>query len=301
MATSGANMQCVDCHTAENHHMLGKSYALSSMNRNRVTCEKCHSERPHGDDLLNEHTLKVACQTCHIPAYARANATKMTWDWSTAGRLRHNEPYEEKDAQGNLTYASIKGTFTWQTNVKPEYIWFNGTAGHYLLGDRTDSSAPVALNTLDGSYADPAAKIVPVKVHRSNQIYDPVTKMLIQPKLFAEAPGEGGFWKDFEWQRSAQEGMKSVGLPYSGTYSFVKTRITLPVNHMIAPKEQAVGCAECHTRTDSRLAALTDIYLPGRDRNSTVDWLGALSLLGVLGGVILHGTARVVVRKRRRR
>ena len=36
MASDGANMQCVDCHRAENHQMLGKVYSVSSMNRNRV-------------------------------------------------------------------------------------------------------------------------------------------------------------------------------------------------------------------------------------------------------------------------
>ena len=94
--------------------MLGKFYSLSSMNRNRVPCEQCHTDLPHADDLLNEHTLKVGCQTCHIPEYARAGATKLAWDWSTAGRLRNGAPFEDHDAKGNITYASIKGTFTWQ-------------------------------------------------------------------------------------------------------------------------------------------------------------------------------------------
>jgi octaheme c-type cytochrome (tetrathionate reductase family) len=301
MASDGANMQCVDCHMAENHHMLGKSYALSSMNRNRVTCEQCHTDRPHEDDILNEHTLKVSCQSCHISTYARANATKMVWDWSTAGRLRNGEPYEEKDAQGNLTYASIKGTFTWQSNVTPEYVWFNGTASHYLLGDTADATKPIAINTLYGSYDDPDAKVTPVKVHRAIQPYDPANKMLIQPKLFAQVKGEGAFWKDFNWQRSAEEGMKSVGLPYSGTYAFAHTELTLPVNHMVAPKEQAVGCSQCHTRENSRLSALRDFYMPARDRNKTVDLFGRLALLGALGAVLVHGAARGITARRRGR
>ena len=54
------------------------------------------------------------------------------------------QPYEEKDAHGNITYASIKGSFTWATNVTPEYAWFDGTAGHYLLGDRVEARRPIA-------------------------------------------------------------------------------------------------------------------------------------------------------------
>ena len=300
MASDGANLQCVDCHTAENHRMLGKSYSLSSMNRDRVACEQCHTGEPHGNDILNEHTLKVSCQSCHIPTYARANATKMSWDWSSAGRLRGGAPFEEKDANGNVRYASIKGTFTWQSNVTPEYAWFNGTAGHYLLGDRADASRPIAINTLNGRYRDPDAKIVPVKVHRATQIYDPVTGMLVQPKLFARQPGEGAFWKDFDWRRASAEGMKSVGLPFSGQYAFVATEVSLPLNHMVAPKEQAVACAQCHARTGSRLAALGDFYLPGRDRNRMVDLAGTWLIGGVLALAALHGAARGVAATRRR-
>ena len=67
MASDGANMSCVDCHTAAKHQMKGKSYSLSSMNRNRVQCEECHGAEPHAKEILNEHTLKVSCQACHIP------------------------------------------------------------------------------------------------------------------------------------------------------------------------------------------------------------------------------------------
>ncbi len=299
MASDGPDMSCVDCHEATNHRMLGKSYSVSSMNRDRVACEKCHGDNPHEMSVLNEHTLKVACQTCHVPSYAKAAATKMTWDWSTAGTLKDGQPYEEHDANGNITYASIKGTFTWATNVTPEYRWFNGTASHYLLGEQIDPARPVAINTLYGSYADRAAKITPVKVHRAVQLYDPGTRVLIQPKLWAPAQGEGGFWKDFDWQASAAAGMKEVGLPYSGQYAFTKTEMTLPLNHMVAPKEHSLSCAQCHQREGSRLAGLTDFYLPGRDRHPWVDRLGTalLALVGV--GIAVHGTARVVVRKRR--
>jgi hypothetical protein len=236
MAAGGANLQCVDCHVAPNHRMLGKLYSVSSMNRDRSSCEQCHGATPHGGGILDEHTLKVACQTCHIPTYAKAAATKLTWDWSTAGRLRDGRPYEEKDAEGNVTYASTKGTFTWGRDIRPEYAWFNGTAGHYLLGDAVPGTGVVQVNTLHGSYADPDAKIVPVKIHRGRQIYDPGTGMLVQPKLYAPAAGQGAFWKDFDWDSASREGMKAAGLPYSGRHAFVETTMYWPVNHMVTPR-----------------------------------------------------------------
>jgi len=67
-------------------HMRGKEDKS-----NPATCQACHGLSPHKDSgmaaKLNHHTDKIACQTCHIPAIARGGvATKMSWDWSTAGR-----------------------------------------------------------------------------------------------------------------------------------------------------------------------------------------------------------------------
>lgn len=300
MAVDGVNMSCVDCHRTEKHNISGKMYSLSSMNRNRATCEECHTETPHDDEVLNEHTLKVACQTCHIPVYAKVNATKTMWDWSTAGKLRDGEPYEVDDKNGNHTYLSIKGSFTWGKMLKPEYVWFNGTASHYLLGDTyADSAQALVLNTLHGSYQDEDAKIIPVKIHRALQPADPVNRMLILPKLYADAKGEGGFWKDFDWVRASEMGMKHAGLPFSGQVAFVKTEMYWPVNHMVSNKGATVQCAECHTRKDGRLASLTDFYMPGRDYSGAVETGGAWLLLLTLLGVVGHGSVRAIVSLRR--
>ena len=96
MGTDGMNLQCVDCHTTEKHNISGKLYSLASTGNNRNTCEQCHTNTPHDDDMLNKHTIKVACESCHIPVYAKVKATKMSWDWSTAGKLKNGEPYIEE-------------------------------------------------------------------------------------------------------------------------------------------------------------------------------------------------------------
>jgi hypothetical protein len=279
--------------------MLGKAYSVSSMNRNRVACETCHGAVPHEDDLLNQHGYKVACQTCHVPEYAKVNATKLTWDWSTAGRLRDGQPYEEEGPDGNHAYMSIKGSFTWGKNVRPEYAWFDGTASHYLLGEAFDPSRPLVLNPLHGAYDDPDAKIVPVKVHRARQIYDSKANVLVQPKLFSATPGDGGYWKEFDWAKASEAGMKEVGLPFSGSYGFAATEMNWPVNHMVAPKEKAVSCEECHAREGGRLAKLGGFYLPGRDRSRLLDGLGSFLLLATAAAVVVHGGARYWFWRRR--
>jgi octaheme c-type cytochrome (tetrathionate reductase family) len=301
MAIEGANLQCVDCHLTEKHVMLGKMYSLSSMNLNRSKCEQCHTDNPHSEDILNEHTIKVACQTCHIPVYAKVNATKTHWDWSTAGRLKNGKPFHIEDENGNETYLSIKGSFTWKKNLAPDYIWFNGTADHYLIGDIIkDTTKPLQINTLYGSYYDANSKIIPVKIHRSKQPYDPILKMLIQPKLFANKKGEGAFWQDFNWRRASDIGMKEVKLPFSGEISFINTEMYWPVNHMVSSKELSLQCGDCHSRDNSRLANLTDFYMPARDFSPLVESAGTGIILLTLFGVFIHGSIRVFSSKRRK-
>jgi len=300
MASEGADMQCVDCHSAERHQMLGKMYSVSSMNRKRVECPSCHGEMPHSDDVLNKHTLKVACQTCHIPVYAKVNPTKLNWDWSTAGRLKDGQPYEEKDATGTDVYMSIKGSFIWGRQLQPDYVWFNGSASHYLLGETFDPSKPLKLNELHGSYEDPDSKIYPVKIHRAKQIYDTENKYLVQPKTVSTVPGDGGYWKEFNWTRAAEAGMKEVDLPFSGKYGFAETEMYWPINHMVSSKTATVACTECHTRKGGRLAKLGGFYMPGRDSNPWIEWMGGGMLLLTLGGVGVHGGARLWMRRRRK-
>lgn len=294
MAVEGMNMNCVDCHEAENHNMKGKLYSVSSMNRNRLTCEECHTTSPHKNDVINEHTLKVACQTCHIPTYAKVNATKLSWDWSTAGKLRDGLPYHEEDADGNHTYLSIKGSFTWGKNLKPEYYWFNGKADHYFFGDPVDTTKAIQINSLKGEYSDRDSKIIPAKVIRSKQIFDCVNKSLIQPKLWAENEGEGAFWLDFDWNTAAKKGMENAGLPYSGNYCFVRTEMYWPLNHMVAPKEQSLDCKECHTRDNSRLQNLAGFYMPGRDYSKAIDFSGVALILLSFAGIFVHALVRLI-------
>ena len=294
MSQQGANHQCVDCHTAENHVMKGRYYGIAMNDYNRATCTECHTEYPHKDDQINAHTLKIACQTCHIPTYAKVNATKMYWDWSTACNLKDGNPYFESDSLGNHTYLSEKGTFVWQRNVEPEYVWFNGTADHHMLSDSI-MEVPVKINTLFGNYADRKAKIWPVKIHRGKQPYDTESNRIVQPKLWDAEPNKGALWVDFDWDKALVAGMEYKGLPYSGKHDFIDTEMFLPLSHMVSPKEQSLSCADCHNSRNSRIAGLTDFYLPGRDKNKLVDFIGLALLISTLGGVFVHGLIRVVV------
>jgi len=306
MAQEGEDMSCVDCHVTEKHQMAGKVYALSSENKDRATCVQCHTEQPHQNEILNDHNIRIACQTCHIPVYAKQNATKMIWDWSTAGRLDDNgKPMHENDAYGNHNYLSIKGNFVYDDWVTPEYYWFNGIANHQLITDKIDT-IPVQMNTLYGSYRDKGknqtslegSKIWPVKVHRGKQIYDTENMTLIQPKLWDSEKGKGAYWLDFDWDEANRVGMEYIGQDYSGAYGFVETEMYWPLNHQVSPADKSLQCIDCHQRENSRLAGLTDFYLPGRDRNAFLDGFGVITIIGAMFGVFGHAILRRIMRRK---
>lgn len=296
MAADGGNMHCTHCHTATNHQVSGRYYGVSSTNSRRTTCEQCHTATPHQNHQLNTHVVKIACQTCHIPQYAKVNPTKMSWDWSTAGRTKDGKPYEEMDEQGNLVYQSIKGDADWQTNVVPEYVWFNGTADHLLMSDRIDTTAAYTrINTLFGSASDVDSRIIPIKVHRGRQPFDPVHLNILQAKLWDSEQGKGALWLDLDWERALEEGMKYVGRPYSGQWDFVNTEMYLPVNHMVSPVSEALTCTDCHTRTNSRMQYVEGVYIPSSTTFATLDTLGVLLIIVSLVGVVIHAIIRVII------
>lgn len=297
MAVDGKNMSCVDCHTTERHNITGRIYSISATNDNRVTCEQCHTSKPHGERVLDNHSNKVACQTCHIPQFAKVNPTVMYWDWSKAGMADENGGMiTEYDSEHNYSYLSIKGRFVWDRNVKPEYVWFNGTASHFLNTD-TITEIPVKINTLYGDASCPDSKIWPVKIHRGRQPFDSEYKTILNMKVFGKEKGEGAFWQDLDMDTAIALGMEYNDRPYSGTYHHVDTEVYWPVNHMVSPKEESLTCNDCHTRKGGRLEGLNGFYLPGRDYSSMANMGGKAIIIITLLGVLIHIALRIIIRK----
>ena len=85
--------------------------------------------------------------------------------------------------------------------------------------------------------------------------------------------------------------MQSQGMEYSGKMKFVETEMSWPITHMVAPKEDALQCAQCH-KENGRLQAITDIYMPGRDNTPLIDRIGFMLALLALMGVLFHGGVR---------
>ncbi|MBU0729512.1 MAG: tetrathionate reductase family octaheme c-type cytochrome [Proteobacteria bacterium] len=238
MDAEGNDFSCQKCHTTESHKIAGHAMSVTPGGKDHVGCENCHDQAPHAESRLNAHAGKVACQTCHIPFYAKNIPTKLSWDWSTAGQ----DLESSLDQYGKHSYMKKKGSFTWGKMVEPEYAWYNGHAGAYMPGDKMDPEKITSLTYPLGDRNDSNAKIYPFKVHRGKQIYDSKNNIFITAKVF----GDGGYWKDFDWDKAARLGMQASGLGYSGEYAFASTEMFWRINHMVSPKEQALNCLDCH-------------------------------------------------------
>lgn len=261
MDALGLDFTCATCHMTIGHQVPGSRYAPTAMDRggrhlrgkqdksNPGTCQSCHGNQPHEAEVgvLNKHSSKVACQTCHIPAMSRGGIpTKIFWDWSTAGKLGPDGmPIAKVDAKGHEVYNSKKGDFILGENIVPEYIWFNGKIRYTLLNEQIEKTAGITqINRFEGSPKDGKSMIWPVKIFRGIQPYDPVTKTLLIPHT--TGTDETSYWKNFNWEKAIATGMDYTGAPFSGKVDFIRTEMTWPLNHMVAPKESALDCKECH-------------------------------------------------------
>jgi octaheme c-type cytochrome (tetrathionate reductase family) len=231
------NMQCTDCHWTENHQILGRmvadNYTIDP--KEQVSCEQCHVNQQHEDERINTHLAAVACQTCHIPALALEDPTKVYWDWSQAG--------QDGRADDHYTYLKIKGEFIYEKNFAPTYIWFNGNLDYrYILGDKIDPNGITYINKPAGNIKDPSAKIFPFKLHIAKQPYDAINNYILAPIT----AGNDGFWTNFDWNNAFKLAEQRMGLPYSGQYGFAETYMLWPTTHMVQPAANALQCESCH-------------------------------------------------------
>jgi octaheme c-type cytochrome (tetrathionate reductase family) len=306
MDSSGLNFSCARCHVTDRHEVSGSRYAPIAADQEGMrmpgkdygdkatTCRACHGNAPHSDSQakLNDHTRRIACQTCHIPAYATGPlASKMSWDWSTGGRLdEHGERIKLGGSEGRDRYDSNKGDFTYERYVIPDYQWFNGQVRYTLFGDPVAEGEIVQINEFLGGPDDPASRIWPVRSFRGKQPYD---KGLGTLAVFQTAgPGDAAFWENYDWDKALEVGMRSMGVEYSGQFGFVETEMYWPITHMVAPKEDSLRCIQCH-REGGRLEGVDGIYLPGRDRRPLIDTLGPTLAFLTLLGVLVHGGLRL--------
>ena len=239
MSKDGQDFQCIECHDTTDHLIAGNSMFDSPGGHNHLDCTTCHDDDPHSKRILNWHGKSDRLPDVPHPDHRPRVSTVVWWDWSTAGTNLENV----KDVNGKDTFNEEKGSFRWEKNLMPTFLWYNGTSIQYMVGSAMTSDQVTHLNKPQGTRLDPKSKIHPFKVMRGKQAYDKKNRVLVITKLH----GPTGLWQNgFNWNEAISEGMASAGLEYSGEYGFAETESWWKINHMVAPKEQAIKCVACH-------------------------------------------------------
>lgn len=255
MDKDGLNMSCQSCHTTHEHKIAGSRYEMDIHGSSSLqSCKTCHADHAHSLAIIDQHTARIACQTCHIPVYAKEKYVKTWWDWSTAGELKDGTGEFEgrkvwdvkKDENGNKVYMSNKGSFIWDKGLTPEYVWYDGTSRYVTLDDTFDPNGVVKINALGGDMDDPNSLIFPVHMFGGLQPFDAVTNSLVVPNLFPTNP-ETAYWKNWDWAKAIAGGQASVGREFSGEYGFVETVMYWPLTHQVSPAAEALSCVSCHS------------------------------------------------------
>ncbi len=258
---AAAGMRCVTCHVTE-HHKIAKGQYESDMVANdlpnvQVTCTKCHGEDPHaGKDaaVLNEHTQKLACQTCHIPqasGIVYENWGKPVKD-NIHGKYSELSRYDKIPSNPNLWVPtdSIK-------MGPPSYIW-------RVANTKGEKDAQSWMAFATSNINTPGAKIFPARALTQIMLFDKKLKMWQAPGMaflkkdpkmaqfpLLLAPNREVYNKTGDVKAAIDAGMKpyeKMGLKWSGEWMAMQVPGTsyISVNHGV--KKVGLSCNSCHVK-----------------------------------------------------
>ncbi len=233
MGTDGADMQCIDCHAGEDHRVRGRGADLSGtdMPSRPLSCDDadCHGTEPHGEEVLNIHAKTVYCTTCHVPTFAKADATDMVRDWSTP------KYHEEAD--------KYSATITLEKDVKPVYAWFDGTTWEQLPGVpvTTRPDGTVGMMLPQGHRGEAGARIYPFKLHRGKlPVLD--SNGYLVPIVVEE------FFADGDIDKAVKNAADEMYGVENASYHWVDTTRYMGIFHEVEPGTKALECLDCHSQ-----------------------------------------------------
>lgn len=225
----GADLSCAACHAAANHKIGGRGIDLRQTEAPNPQCADCHSRSPHDNATLNRHAAgQVSCQVCHIRHFGKGGATEMSRDWL--------------NPVWNPNFCSGQGGFVGEevkdANVKPEYVWFDGTSEVYSVGQiiAADGRGVYPMARANGAAFDGVSKIVPIKRHFSVMPLHESGRIVPPEIMWMFMTG------DFDL--AVRKGMEEQGM--TGTYRLVDVDAEMLISHGVEPASMAPSCGECH-------------------------------------------------------
>ncbi len=221
----GSGMSCVDCHLTDDHRIAGRGVDLRIDEGVAMRlCTDCHNVNSEHNEREKRHLGKVACQSCHIPTFARAVSTDMLRDFRSA----------EVNPRG--LYEPV---ITRQSNVIPVYAFWNGESGFYNFRDPASDGETLAWPL--GSIND--GKLYPFKLHQAIQPQHPQTLAILPVKA-------GILFQTGNIDQAIRVGAQETGFDLSQGYTFVNTQRYMGIFHEMPPAGGALKCDACHKATD---------------------------------------------------
>jgi hypothetical protein len=243
MSVSAGDLNCQGCHIVRNHRIAGKGSDLRPTDLDmHIACSACHTNKAksfgHSSANIGRHVARIACQTCHIPYYAKdandsiaTEATETHRTWLSTSSLA--VPFHPDSSKAN--------------NIVPKYRFWNRYSENYLLGDiaQLDSTTGGYPTSRPEGFVDdvwPDSKLYPFKYKTAEQPILNATGQLIalDTKVFFETADP---------DLATSTGLTNMGYVGNEAYSWINTDTFQLLNHQISPASEALRCSDCHANT----------------------------------------------------
>lgn len=250
MNNSGANLQCVDCHSFNGMHKVsGKGSDLRPTDfESEVSCESCHANDGNGGwshaiagvrGEPDRHLDKVSCQACHIPTYGKSHTeTHRMWTVHidgtpancTPGDPCPGHPYHDSNTEP----------------LVPAYKFWNRMSDNYLMGDvaqiNPDTGNTYQTSMPQGTTGEFDGKLYPFKYKTSEAPISTDGKIIaVDTWEYLKVSGD--------ITTSINQGvanMRAAGMTV-GDFDHWGTSDTYQlITHGVTQASTIAGCAQCH-------------------------------------------------------
>ncbi|PKN11326.1 MAG: alpha-2-macroglobulin [Deltaproteobacteria bacterium HGW-Deltaproteobacteria-4] len=243
---NGGNIQCQGCHTFTAHRVAGRGSDIRPQDSTvQMSCSTtaCHPGKDsitsgHTSYDTNHHVGRVACQTCHLPKYAKnAGDTAATEATEIDRTWQH--------AEWNASLNRFEPMPTKANDLIPKYAFWNGTTwGNNSFDNAVLDPATGAykVSRPNGSIADPVGtKLYPFK-------YKTATQALANGKIVPLSTAK--FFATGLYDDAVRDGLVYMGLSSSTPYTTIVTDELQLLNHQIPTYAgNVLACADCHENT----------------------------------------------------
>ena len=243
MTVSAGDLQCQQCHIFRDHRFAGKGSDIRPTDLDlEIACAACHTNKGksngHSSSTINRHVARVACQTCHIPYYAKdandsaaSEATEIHRTWLATASMA--PPFHPDSTRAN--------------NLVPRYRFWNRYSENYLLGDAAeyDPTTGAFPTSRPEGFVDDAStdsKLYPFKYKTAEQPILDATGQLI-------ALDTKVYFQTADPDLATSAGLVNMGYTGHEAYSWINTDTFQLLNHQVSPGHEALSCWDCHGNT----------------------------------------------------